>query len=301
MKRKEVRVLNYTRKNLSLLNKAYIDESLPDGLKDEILQRLELEKKRRAAEKKKKKVKTAILITTYSILFLVIAVQNSKFKAFASEIPLLGEVISVITGEVFIHNNDKGSITITVPLIKNEQSIYKELNKLYLEDGQVEYQNSLNEIESMRNQQMDINGHYSVLVNDDKFLVIHQSTEKIVGSSMVSKKFTTIDKQNEVVLSLSMLFKNANYQKDLSEEVTKQMKERISKSSDMVYWPLENDDAYNMNEDPEFYINDDHELVLHFDKYEIAPGYMGPQEFTINKELVEELLANKDYLESEKY
>ena len=301
MKRKEVRVLNYTRKNLSLLNKAYIDESLPDGLKDEILQRLELEKKRRAAEKKKKKVKTAILITAYSILFLVIAVQNNKFKAFASEIPLLGEVISVITGEVFIHNDDKGTITITVPLIKNEQSIYKELNKLYLEDGQVEYQNSLNEIESMSNQQMDINGHYSVLVNDGKFLVIHQSTEKIVGSSMISKKFTTIDKQNEVVLSLPMLFKNANYQRALSEEVTKQMKERISNSSDMVYLPLENDDAYNMTEDPEFYINDDHELVLYFDKYEIAPGYMGPQEFAINKELVEELLVNKDYLESEKY
>lgn len=301
MKRKEVRVLNYTRKNLSLLNKAYIDESLPDGLKDEILQRLELEKKRRAAEKKKKKVKTAILITAYFILFLVIAVQNNKFKAFASEIPLLGEVISVITGEVFIHNDDKGTINITVPLIKNEQSIYKELNKLYLEDGQVEYQNSLNEIESMSNQQMDINGHYSVLVNDGKFLVIHQSTEKIVGSSMISKKFTTIDKQNEVVLSLPMLFKNANYQRALSEEVTKQMKERISKSSDMVYLPLENDDAYNMTEDPEFYINDDHELVLYFDKYEIAPGYMGPQEFAINKELVEELLVNKDYLESEKY
>lgn len=277
-----------------------MDESLPDGLKEEILQRLEIEKQRLIVEKKKKRLKAAILIATYSILFLVVAVQNSNFKAIASEIPLLGEVISIITGEIFSHNNEEGTITISVPLIKNEQSIFQELNKMYLEKGQAEYQNSLNEIESMSKQQMDINGHYSVLVNDEKFLVIKQSTEKIVGSSMVSKQFNTIDKQNEVVLSLPMLFKNVNYKEHLSEEITKQMKEIIIKSSDAVYWPVENDGAYKMIEDPAFYINEEHQLVLYFDKYEIAPGYMGPQEFVIKKELLEEILVNKDYLGVEK-
>lgn len=285
--------MTYPRKNLSLLNKVYLDESLPEGLKEEIYQRLELEKQRVAIEKKKK---IAALTFTYSILFLVIAAQNRNFKAFASEIPFFGEFISVITGEAFFYNKEEAAIAITVPLIEEEQTVYKELNRMYLKEGKSAYQQSLNEIEAMSNQQIDITDHYNILVNDEKFLVIEQSLEKIIGSSMVANRFDTIDKQNEVVLSLPMLFKNVNYRKYLSEEVTKQMKGRMAENTDTIYWPVEDCGVYTMVDDPAFYINNAHDLVLCFDKYEVAPGYMGAQEFTIHKEFLEQLLINKDYL-----
>ena len=275
------------------MNKVYLDESLPEGLKEEIYQRLELEKQRVAIEKKKK---IAALTFTYSILFLVIAAQNRNFKAFASEIPFFGEFISVITGEAFFYNKEEAAIAITVPLIEEEQTVYKELNRMYLKEGKSAYQQSLNEIEAMSNQQIDITDHYNILVNDEKFLVIEQSLEKIIGSSMVANRFDTIDKQNEVVLSLPMLFKNVNYRKYLSEEVTKQMKGRMAENTDTIYWPVEDCGVYTMVDDPAFYINNAHDLVLCFDKYEVAPGYMGAQEFTIHKEFLEQLLINKDYL-----
>lgn len=278
------------------MNKVYLDESLPEGLKEEIYQRLEFEKQRVAIEKKKKKKKIAALTFTYSILFLVIAAQNRNFKAFASEILFFGEFISVITGEAFFYNKEEAAIAITVPLIEEEQTVYKELNRMYLKEGKSAYQQSLNEIEAMSNQQIDVTDHYNILVNDEKFLVIEQSLEKIIGSSTVANRFDTIDKQNEVVLSLPILFKNVNYRKYLSEEVTKQMKGRMAENTDTIYWPVEDGGVYTMVDDPAFYINNAHDLVLCFDKYEVVPGYMGAQEFTIHKEFLEQLLINKDYL-----
>ena len=42
-------------------------------------------------------------------------------------------------------------------------------------------------------------------------------------------------------------------------------------------------------ENQDFYINSNNDLVICFDEYEVAPGYMGPVEFVIPKEIVNSL------------
>ena len=39
------------------------------------------------------------------------------------------------------------------------------------------------------------------------------------------------------------------------------------------------------NEYQNFYINSEGKVVIVFEKYEIAPGYMGTQEFVIDKQI----------------
>lgn len=39
-----------------------------------------------------------------------------------------------------------------------------------------------------------------------------------------------------------------------------------------------------------FYFNDDGEIVIVFDEYEVAPGYMGCPEFTIPNDLIAGIL-----------
>ena len=46
----------------------------------------------------------------------------------------------------------------------------------------------------------------------------------------------------------------------------------------------------------DFYINDENQLVIVFDEYEVAPGSMGTPEFVIPTELLNGLLAQPSVL-----
>ena len=39
-----------------------------------------------------------------------------------------------------------------------------------------------------------------------------------------------------------------------------------------------------------FYFNKENDLVIPFDKYEVAPGYMGTSEFVVDKDLIMKFL-----------
>ena len=48
--------------------------------------------------------------------------------------------------------------------------------------------------------------------------------------------------------------------------------------------------------DQSFYISAEGKLIISFDKYEVAPGYMGVVTFTIPTEVLTEHLVGQEYL-----
>ena len=51
-----------------------------------------------------------------------------------------------------------------------------------------------------------------------------------------------------------------------------------------------------ISKEQSFYINSEGKLVISFDKYEVAPGYMGIQEFVIPTEVISEILVSDEYI-----
>lgn len=45
-----------------------------------------------------------------------------------------------------------------------------------------------------------------------------------------------------------------------------------------------------------FYINEEVKFVISFDKYEVAPGYMGVQEFVVPTEAITDILVSNQYI-----
>ena len=88
------------------------------------------------------------------------------------------------------------------------------------------------------------------------------------------------------------MFGNKDYVKVISENIKEQMRERMKKNSEDVYWldDDEIDDFKDISKDQNFYINKNNDLVICFDKYEVAPGSSGLVEFTIPKKIVKELM-----------
>ena len=82
----------------------------------------------------------------------------------------------------------------------------------------------------------------------------------------------------------------------ISEDIKKQMREKMAEDENLYYWV--DDEITELNfqkikEDQNFYLNEDGQIVICFDEYEVAPGYMGLVQFTIDNSVVSDILKDK--------
>ncbi|MBD5469785.1 MAG: DUF3298 domain-containing protein [Lachnospiraceae bacterium] len=68
------------------------------------------------------------------------------------------------------------------------------------------------------------------------------------------------------------------------------------RKNDSVIYNLDSEfpewDFQSINEDTTFYVNENGKLMIVFDEYEVAPGYMGSVEFEIPTEVVQDLVQD---------
>ena len=87
------------------------------------------------------------------------------------------------------------------------------------------------------------------------------------------------------------MFKGSDYVDVISKNIISQMKERTKKNPEDTYWiDGEMDNFKKIKKDQGFYINDKGELVICFDKYEVAPGSSGLVEFVIPNNVTKQLM-----------
>lgn len=78
-----------------------------------------------------------------------------------------------------------------------------------------------------------------------------------------------------------------DYKKIVDEEVNKQIRERMEKNEENIYFTAEEGGFYGIeNEYQDFYIDENKKATVVFQKYEIAPGYMGIQNFEIPNDVL---------------
>lgn len=101
-----------------------------------------------------------------------------------------------------------------------------------------------------------------------------------------------------MLITLDSLFKNKQYVDIISANIIKQMKQQMKEDSNSIYFiSTEDIDPFTkIDPNQQFYINKDHKLVISFDEYEVAPGYMGAIEFIIPTEVISELLVGNRYI-----
>ena len=115
-------------------------------------------------------------------------------------------------------------------------------------------------------------------------------------------KYDTIDKQKEILITLPSLFKDESYIQVISENIKEQMREQMKADPDKVFWVTGvGEEPYfetfeQIDREQNFYINNNGKLVISFDKYEVAPGYMGVAEFVIPTEVISKNLVSNEYI-----
>lgn len=289
-------------KNLERLKSKYMDIEIPSDLDDVVNKALN-----RSRKKNRTPIKILVGSGAVAAQLMVGLNTNPVLSKSLSDVPVIGNVINVMTFVEFKVDDEKHHASIKVPSISNlkDNDLEKSLNEKYLKENKQLYQEFMQEVESLKKQgdgHIGVESGYLVKTDNEKILSIGRYVVNTVGSSSTIFKYDTIDKKKQVILTLPILFKNQKYIETISENIKDQMKQQMKEDKTKVYWILdaevENpiDPFENITANHNFYINQDNKLVISFDKYEVAPGYMGVVEFIIPTELLSDDLLGSEYI-----
>ena len=281
----------------------YENIEIPDEL--EFLVRTTIKEQEKKMKRKNIINKSVIAAAVAGVVFVGSINLSSEISYALSEVPVLGSIVRVLTFKTFELKDNNFDAQLKTPAIEGlDSKLEAMLNQKYLDENQKLYDDFMKEIDELKKADMDeahmgIASGYEVKTDTDKLLVIGRYVVNTAGSSSTTIKYDTIDKQNKLLITLPSLFKDEAYIDIISENIKAQMKEQM-KDENNVYWledEMMGDENFSkIDKNQSFYITKDNQLVIAFDKYEVAPGYMGNPEFIIPSELLKDVLVSDEYI-----
>lgn len=256
--------------------------------------------------KKEKKViplfpRIAAAAACFALVFLFILPNVSVAYATAMEnIPIIGELIHVFTIRNYLYSDPYHQMDIQVPNVSDPADgeaadvINSEVDQLTQDLVQQFY----DELEVVGDE-----GHgsvyvtYDVLNNTERWFVLKLSVHLISGSGDNYFVYYNVDRQTGKIVNLGDLFTTDDFETVLTENIKEQMRQRMKQDSNLVYW-LDRKEDFGIefaavDGEHNYYFNEDGDLVIPFDKYEVGPGSMGCPEFVIEKDVYMNMLKEQ--------
>lgn len=181
------------------------------------------------------------------------------------------------------HYETEGTIvTVKIPHVVNvkDDKVKKVINKL-ITQAIDDFTNEFKEFDKEPNTEhkliadITFQNYYS----DDKIISFSINATQIMADSYLQKKFYTVDLKTGEVYNIEH-FLGSDYQNIVKKSVQQQIAENKEKYPNLMYF----DEAVNnlkITNEQLFYINKDNQVVVVFNQFEIAPGYMSLPEFII--------------------
>lgn len=246
------------------------------------------------------KIAAAAACFVFVTVFLLPNVSAGYAQALG-QIPLLGDIVQVVTIRNYFYSDDNHEMNINVPQISGENSeaadyINKSVSEL------------TSEIISHFYDDLEITGSsgygsihvdYDTVMNSERWFTLKLSVSEIYATSNNYCRYYHIDKKNGNYVRLGDLFKTDDFSSVLTQEIKRQMEAEMEKEEDSIYWLDDSaigEDCITVEADRNFYWDENGDMVIVYDKYEVAPGYMGAPQFTVSKDVIKEILKS-DYLD----
>lgn len=243
-------------------------------------------------------VAAAILIS------IILPNMNGDIAKAMGNIPVLGKYFQVVTFREYHYEDDNNTADIVVPKVETEEEATDQevktaetMNKSIEEYAQGFMQEFQDNLKSQGEGYQELQMNYEVVTDNEDWLTIKVNVLQVEASGYEQAKFFHIDKKTGKEVVLSDLFaEGSDYVGIISENILTQMKEQMAQDENKIYFCEGNGDDiddYNfkqIKEDQNFYFNENGELVIAFDEYEVAPGYMGTVEFVIPSQVIESII-----------
>lgn len=281
--------------------KEYEKIVVPENMKEQLEQTV------MRARKDKRKRRTRAWKTFGSmaaVLAIILILPNTSQDVAAAmqQIPVLGDFFKVVTIREYQVDEERHTADVKVPEIvpeggnsENEngdaamqaQQTAEEINfdiQAVTDELIEEFKASMEEYEDGY---QDLYIDSKVLADTDRWFSLDLILYQGAGSGYERHRHYTIDKTTGKRASLSELC-GEDYIETISEEVKTQMRQQMAEDENKIYW-LDDEEIPEWNfkaiaPDQDFYVNADGQVVICFDEYEVAPGYMGCVEFVMPSE-----------------
>ena len=222
-------------------------------------------------------------------LALFIAVPNASPVAAAAlaDVPVLGTIVELVTFRSWTYDDGHASADVTVPELDGSAAAREVSDQVRAYTDQLIGQFQT-DCEALGEGYKSLDVTSSVVTDSDSWFTLRVDAVETQASGYQFSRFYHIDKATGQVVTLRDLFReDADYVTPLSEEVRRQMEQRMAADESVRYFPEE---FSAIDPEQNFYFNGEGELVLVFDEYTVAPGSMGMPEFTIPAEVYGGLL-----------
>lgn len=225
------------------------------------------------------------------VLFTAALNTNTAFAETAGQLPVIGPVARVLTFRSYQTEEEDLKISVEIPTIEMisedmnglEQSVNKEILALCEQYAQAaktraeEYRQAFLDTggteEEWAAHNIEIKVWYEVKSQTDEYLSLAIMGTENWSSAYSETKYYNFDLKEGKLVTLQDILGD-EYQQIANESIQNQMKENSE-----IYW----DDFEGIQEDTPFYLNESGNPVIVFEKYEIAPGSEGQQEFEIKR------------------
>ena len=225
------------------------------------------------------------------VLFTAALNTNTAFAETAGQLPVVGPVARVLTFRSYQTEEEDLKISVEIPTIEMisedmnglEQSVNEEILALCEQYAQAaktraeEYRQAFLDTggteEEWAAHNIEIKVWYEVKSQTDEYLSLAIMGTENWSSAYSETKYYNFDLKEGKLVTLQDILGD-EYQQIANESIQNQMKENSE-----IYW----DDFEGIQEDTPFYLNESGNPVIVFEKYEIAPGSEGQQEFEIKR------------------
>ena len=273
---------------------------IPDSVKNRIEQTL-VDLPEKKPVKKQIRILPRIAASAACFVFIILFLLPNVSVTYAQaleQLPVIGDLVRVVTIRNYYYDDNHWKMDINIPQIESEDSksvdyINKNVSELttalinrFYEDLEINGNNGYG----------SLNVDYEVVTNTDSWFTLKLTVCQTAASSNTYFKFYHIDKNQGKIVELGDLFNTDKFSDSLVAEIKKQMQEQMANDENISYWINTSgigEEFATVSADHNFYWNENGDLVIIFDKYEVGPGSMGTPEFVIDKGVIRDLLKSE--------
>ena len=273
---------------------------IPDSVKNRIEQTL-VDLPEKKPVKKQIRILPRIAASAACFVFIILFLLPNVSVTYAQaleQLPVIGDLVRVVTIRNYYYDDNHWKMDINIPQIESEDSksvdyINKDVSELttalinrFYEDLEINGNKGYG----------SLNVDYEVVTNTDSWFTLKLTVCQTAASSNTYFKFYHIDKNQGKIVELGDLFNTDQFSDSLVAEIKKQMQEQMANDENISYWINTSgigEEFATVSADHNFYWNENGDLVIIFDKYEVGPGSMGTPEFVIDKGVIRDLLKSE--------
>ena len=273
---------------------------IPDSVKNRIEQTL-VDLPEKKPVKKQIRILPRIAASAACFVFIILFLLPNVSVTYAQaleQLPVIGDLVRVVTIRNYYYDDNHWKMDINIPQIESEDSksvdyINKDVSELttalinrFYEDLEINGNKGYG----------SLNVDYEVVTNTDSWFTLKLTVCQTAASSNTYFKFYHIDKKQGKIVELGDLFNTDKFSDSLVAEIKKQMQEQMANDENISYWINNSgigEEFATVSAGHNFYWNENGDLVIIFDKYEVGPGSMGTPEFVIDKGVIRDILKSE--------